>query len=119
MFALTDEDPSSRRKPRGATGLPLLARLAELHGGRAWVEERSGGGASFRVFLPSADAGEGIVGELPAAPIFGDTDDDPATYLADAVTQIVNEHGPFDQDSSSNGHGKLSSVDEVTDEVAI
>jgi PAS domain S-box-containing protein len=32
-------------------GLALAARLTELHGGRAWVEERSGGGASFRVFL--------------------------------------------------------------------
>ena len=37
-------------------GLSLVARFAELHGGRAWVEDRPGGGASFRVFLPSADA---------------------------------------------------------------
>jgi signal transduction histidine kinase/integral membrane sensor domain MASE1 len=34
-------------------GLYLVARFAELHGGRAWVEDRSGGGASFRVFFPS------------------------------------------------------------------
>jgi signal transduction histidine kinase len=27
--------------------------FAELHGGKAWVEEREGGGASFRVFLPA------------------------------------------------------------------
>lgn len=33
-------------------GLSLTARFAELHGGKAWVEEREGGGASFRVFLP-------------------------------------------------------------------
>jgi hypothetical protein len=33
-------------------GLTLVARFAELHGGRAWVEERDGGGASFRVWLP-------------------------------------------------------------------
>jgi signal transduction histidine kinase len=33
-------------------GLSLVARFAELHGGRAWVEDRPGGGASFRVFLP-------------------------------------------------------------------
>jgi signal transduction histidine kinase len=33
-------------------GLSLVARFAELHRGRAWVEERPGGGASFRVFLP-------------------------------------------------------------------
>jgi len=33
-------------------GLSLVARFAELHGGRAWVEECPGGGASFRVLLP-------------------------------------------------------------------
>ena len=36
-------------------GLALVAKFAELHGGRAWVEERVGGGASFRVLLPAAD----------------------------------------------------------------
>ena len=35
-----------------STGLALLQRLAEVHAGRAWVQEREGGGASFRVFLP-------------------------------------------------------------------
>jgi PAS domain S-box-containing protein len=33
-------------------GLSLVARFAELHGGRVWVQERAGGGASFRVQLP-------------------------------------------------------------------
>ncbi len=33
-------------------GLSLVARVAELHGGRAWVEDREGRGASFRVLLP-------------------------------------------------------------------
>lgn len=33
-------------------GLSLVSRFAQLHGGRAWVEERPGGGASFRVFVP-------------------------------------------------------------------
>jgi signal transduction histidine kinase len=33
-------------------GLSLVAKFAELHGGRAWVEDRAGGGAAFRVFLP-------------------------------------------------------------------
>jgi PAS domain S-box-containing protein len=34
-------------------GLTLVKRFARLHGGRAWVQERDGGGASFRVWLPS------------------------------------------------------------------
>jgi signal transduction histidine kinase len=44
-----------------------VALFAELHGGRAWVEDRPGGGASFRVFLPAdpvagtAPAGDGLV----------------------------------------------------------
>ncbi|HEV8420994.1 MAG TPA: ATP-binding protein [Actinomycetota bacterium] len=36
-------------------GLALVARFAELHGGRAWLEERPGGGASFKVFLPGTN----------------------------------------------------------------
>jgi PAS domain S-box-containing protein len=35
-------------------GLALVAQFAALHGGRAWVEENPGGGASFRVFLPGS-----------------------------------------------------------------
>jgi PAS domain S-box-containing protein len=47
-----------RRGPEGTgagvgVGLALVARFAELHGGRAWVEEREGGGASFKVLLSS------------------------------------------------------------------
>jgi PAS domain S-box-containing protein len=38
--------------PGVGIGLSLVARFAELHGGRAWVEERDGGGSAFRVFLP-------------------------------------------------------------------
>ena len=38
--------------PGVGIGLSLVARFAEIHGGRAWVEDRSGGGASFKVFLP-------------------------------------------------------------------
>jgi PAS domain S-box-containing protein len=37
-------------------GLALVAQFANLHGGRAWVEDRPGGGASFRVFLPGRPA---------------------------------------------------------------
>jgi signal transduction histidine kinase len=42
------DDPS----PGTGIGLSLVAQFAELHGGRAWVEDRPGGGASFRVLLP-------------------------------------------------------------------
>ncbi len=49
-----DESPSP--SPGVGIGLSLVARFAELHGGRAWVDEREGGGASFRVFLPQSDA---------------------------------------------------------------
>jgi PAS domain S-box-containing protein len=38
--------------PGSGIGLALVARFAQLHGGRAWVQDRPGGGASFRVFLP-------------------------------------------------------------------
>jgi signal transduction histidine kinase len=43
---------ASPHSPGTGIGLSLVAMFAELHGGRAWVEERDGGGASFRVFLP-------------------------------------------------------------------
>ena len=45
------------RAPGTGIGLTLVARFSELHGGRAWVEDRLGGGSSFRVFLP-VDASE-------------------------------------------------------------
>jgi PAS domain S-box-containing protein len=38
--------------PGSGVGLALVAQFASLHDGRAWVEERAGGGASFRVLLP-------------------------------------------------------------------
>lgn len=45
------------RGSRGGTGLGLsiVAEVARAHGGRATVEERAGGGASFVLELPSAD----------------------------------------------------------------
>jgi PAS domain S-box-containing protein len=45
---------ASMHSPGVGVGLTLVRRFAELHGGRAWVEPRDGGGASFRVFLPAA-----------------------------------------------------------------
>src|SRR6266508_2322786 len=38
--------------PGSGVGLALVAQFAGLHGGRAWVEPRVGGGASFQVLLP-------------------------------------------------------------------
>ena len=53
-----------QRGPAGATyapgsgvGLALVAQIASLHDGQAWVEDRAGGGASFRVLLPTANGG--------------------------------------------------------------
>jgi len=43
---------ASPHAPGTGIGLSLVGRFAELHGGRAWVQEREGGGASFRVFIP-------------------------------------------------------------------
>jgi len=40
--------------PGVGVGLSLVARFAELHGGTAWVQDRPGGGSSFRVLLPEA-----------------------------------------------------------------
>jgi PAS domain S-box-containing protein len=38
--------------PGSGIGLALVAQFAGMHAGRAWVEQRPQGGASFRVFLP-------------------------------------------------------------------
>jgi signal transduction histidine kinase/GAF domain-containing protein len=46
--------------PGVGVGLSLVAKFAELHGGRAWIEDRPGGGASFRVLLPGESPLEGI-----------------------------------------------------------
>ncbi|MGI8521354.1 MAG: sensor histidine kinase [Actinomycetota bacterium] len=40
--------------PGVGIGLSLVSRFADMHGGRAWVQDRLPQGASFRVFLPAA-----------------------------------------------------------------
>lgn len=40
--------------PGTGIGLSLVRQFATLHGGRAWVDERPGGGASFHVSLPTS-----------------------------------------------------------------
>lgn len=52
--------------PGVGIGLSLVARFAELHGGRAWVEDREGGGASFKVLLRGQRVGTD--GSNPDAP---------------------------------------------------
>jgi PAS domain S-box-containing protein len=43
--------------PGMGIGLALVAHFAALHQGRAWVEERRGGGAAVRVFLAGRPSG--------------------------------------------------------------
>jgi signal transduction histidine kinase len=45
---------ASSHAPGSGVGLALVAQFAGLHGGRAWVEPRAGGGASFQVLLPDS-----------------------------------------------------------------
>jgi two-component system sensor histidine kinase KdpD len=53
IFEPFRQGPGDHPSPGAGIGLSLVARFAELHGGSAWVQERVGGGASFRVRLPS------------------------------------------------------------------
>ena len=43
--------------PGTGLGLAIVEGFVGLHGGRVWVEDRLGGGASFRVLLPGAGQG--------------------------------------------------------------
>jgi len=52
VFEAFRRGPDADATSGSGIGLSLVARFAELHGGRAWVQDRPGGGASFRVVLP-------------------------------------------------------------------
>jgi len=47
----------TERAPGTGVGLALVAQFARLHEGAVWVEDREGGGASFRVRLPACVIG--------------------------------------------------------------
>jgi two-component system sensor histidine kinase KdpD len=55
IFGRFERLSEHRRVARGSgVGLAAVRQLAELMGGRAWVESRDGGGSAFKVLLPSA-----------------------------------------------------------------
>ena len=54
VFGLFTRGSTGADSPGVGVGLSLVAQFAALHGGRAWVEDNPGGGASFRVLLPGA-----------------------------------------------------------------
>jgi PAS domain S-box-containing protein len=74
IFRPFEQGPDrSTHSPGVGIGLSLVGRFAKLHGGKAWVEERPGGGASFRIWLPDGGAaGEGR-SEYPGAAEPGDS----------------------------------------------
>jgi signal transduction histidine kinase len=128
VAALSDQGPAARhQRPRGATGLTLLARLAEIHGGRAWVEERPGGGASFRVFLPAVrepqgESHEESAGDGAAARVVGqaaDAQDERAAMLARALGRADEvDDGLFDTAAISS-NGRSGSREDVPGEVTL
>ncbi|HEY6678021.1 MAG TPA: PAS domain-containing protein [Actinomycetota bacterium] len=64
IFVPFSRGPEAADIPGSGIGLSLVAGFAELHGGRAWVEDRSGRGASFRVFLPDGPASKDAPGRV-------------------------------------------------------
>jgi K+-sensing histidine kinase KdpD len=104
--AMSEERPGHAKKKTGATGLSLLARLAEIHGGKAWVEERQGGGASFRVSLfgPKQDGTVEEPVERPSA--------ERELALAEAYAS-----GSDNGIVSTNGHGEFAESGERSDEI--
>jgi signal transduction histidine kinase len=56
LFDAFERGPSANpHSPGVGLGLSLVARFAELHEGRAWVDERDGGGAAFHVIVSGVE----------------------------------------------------------------
>ncbi|HEX3300323.1 MAG TPA: PAS domain-containing protein [Actinomycetota bacterium] len=56
LFRPFERGPSANpQSPGVGLGLSLVSRFAELHGGRAWVEDATGGGAAFHVLLAASE----------------------------------------------------------------
>ena len=66
IFNVFERLNKTEEYPGTGIGLSLVARFAELHGGRAWADEREGGGASFGVLLPGSPDPMGSRGGLSA-----------------------------------------------------
>jgi K+-sensing histidine kinase KdpD len=125
VAALGDEGPAARHRPRGTTGLTLLAKLAEIHAGRAWVEERPGGGASFRVFLPGTqdprqEPQEASTDDRAAARVL-DKDDERAIALARALVGADAEERStrFDDPAIPRDREPEPRYGDVSDEVVL
>jgi signal transduction histidine kinase len=93
IFSPFTQGPSaSEHAPGSGVGLSLVARFAELHGGRAWVEDRPGGGASFHVILPAGGGPEAP--DTPAATAAPPGPEPEATHRADSTAAAA---GPAPQ----------------------
>jgi signal transduction histidine kinase len=79
--------------PGTGIGLSLVDRFSRMHGGRAWVEERPGGGCRFQVYLPGGTS----TPEPNAHPAKSDT----SAALGSLVTDPL-DHGGM---SVSSVHG--------------
>jgi CheY-like chemotaxis protein len=71
------ENPAQRRVKGSGLGLPLSRKLAELLGGRIWLESETGKGSSFHLSIPAIYQGPseatlvtgGKAAEAPSIPI--------------------------------------------------
>lgn len=61
IFSLFDRGVASSTTQGLGIGLALVSRFAQMHGGRAWVSDRPGGGAVFHVLFPDEAPAAGPV----------------------------------------------------------